>query len=107
MSTLGSGSLSSVRVIHLAAQNLYWFEVDSDSPSLRGESAAYPLAEPRSKTALPAWALSNKPLFPSALISRQSTPIDDGWGKKGGDLREASEMADCLGQKAKHWQQRY
>lgn len=107
VSTLGSGILSCVRVIHLAAQNVFWFEVDSDQPCLRRDLAAFNRPEPRSKAAIPAWALSNKPLFPTAQNSNQIEFNKDEKGHKDGDIYDASEMVERLSKKAKHWQQRY
>ena len=108
VTTLGSGILSSVRVIHLAAQNLFWFEVDSDNPSLHGHSAVHASPEPRSKAVLPAWALSNKPLFPLRQIADERDLRLVGDSNNDFDhASEASEVAQRLSRKAKHWQQRY
>ena len=108
VSTLGSGMLSCVRVIHLAAQNLFWFEVDSDSPSLQRDLAAYASPEPRSKAAIPAWALSNKPLFPSAQMTDEGeSRLAEDSDRNREPADNTSDIAKRLSRKAKHWQQRY
>ena len=108
VSTLGSGMLSSVRVIHLAAQNLFWFEVDSDNPSLHRDLATYASPEPRLKAAIPTWALSNKPLFPLRQNAEEEESNLNNDSSKGCDHgSDLSEVAQRLSRKAKHWQQRY
>ena len=110
--TLGTGSLSRVRVIHLAATNLYWFEVDSSKQqqSLHASREESELSATTDPT-LPAWALSSKPLFPMELLGLKESATNKGVGKSTDrqciESSETSETMERLSKKAKFWQQRY
>lgn len=104
VSTLGSGSLSRVRVIHLAATNLYWFEVDSvgGRPSIKEGSGN----ANNQSSALPAWVLSAKPLFPAQTTGKRSDM--ESYCEDGPEETSVHQLAeDRLTKRAKHWQQRF
>lgn len=120
--TLGSGTLSRVRVIHLAAQNLFWFEVNSAGPfplSIKRETLG---VSQMTQPSMPAWALGSKPLFPSKSLQQkaadlesedsqhidQDAPLEGALSHAGLSCQAIDSQAlQSLSKKAKVWGQRY
>lgn len=108
VSIQGNGRLSRVRVIHLAAQNLFWFEVKSAAAHSTNETSKTAIA---SKRATPQWARTTKPLVPEEALRYMATKqqrddaISEGSQAVDATTNEGSTVG--LSKKAKLWQERF